>query len=306
MSDGISQVHCHVRIHGLKSRPELNGQHAIVVTVSKAETTNFQDGGRIQVTTLLSNESLWARPSNLEPAAYDSIVYSTESIVVANVPGRGYGIRAQRDFDKGARILCETPFLIIEMMQHMKDADIVALMPQMAPYMDVDGFPPGLMDIVDQITKRVAELELVRVSERVRKQWMALHDAHSMPPVKTAGNIMRTNSFSEGNPPRGVLFELISRMNHSCDPNVGKRFDGTQAEIYALGTIRKGEELTLNYMPSEAHKPLDIRREMLRVKYNFMCNCARCEPAAEPSQHSRKHQLSVDEVELPYCTTNCR
>lgn len=48
-------------------------------------------------------------------------------------------------------------------------------------------------------------------------------------------------------------------INHSCEPNTFMRCTGTRAEFYARRPIRRGEELTVDYMDSHHDGKLRCR-----------------------------------------------
>jgi SET domain-containing protein len=54
--------------------------------------------------------------------------------------------------------------------------------------------------------------------------------------------------------PRGFRF-----INHSCEPNTFIRCTPTRAEFYALRRIRRGEELTVDYIDSHHNGKLPCR-----------------------------------------------
>ena len=54
-------------------------------------------------------------------------------------------------------------------------------------------------------------------------------------------------------------------INHSCEPNTYIRCTPTRAEFYALRRIRRGEELTVDYVDSHHNGTLPCR-----------CGAARC------------------------------
>ena len=67
----------------------------------------------------------------------------------------------------------------------------------------------------------------------------------------------------------------LCRCNHSCNPNVVKRFarDGT-VRVFANTDITAGKEL-FNSCVWTGH-PLAKRRAFLKSKYRFDCACERC------------------------------
>ena len=103
--------------------------------------------------------------------------------------------------------------------------------------------------------------------------------------LKTISGVFRSNSFQEG------LFEKRCRMNHSCNSNT-KTFSISQYNqllgkdlianhpneciTIAKRDINAGDELTGCYVNSPKTKSVDIRREELREKYRFECQCELC------------------------------
>ena len=81
-----------------------------------------------------------------------------------------------------------------------------------------------------------------------------------------------TSAFETGG--TEVVFENLSRINHSCVPNVVKqrfRRDGECVEfaITAVRNISAGEEVFIDYGVPEGRG--DVRKAWLKMKYNFTC-----------------------------------
>eukprot|EP00747_Dinoflagellata_sp_TGD_P013197 gnl/TRDRNA2_/TRDRNA2_122337_c1_seq2.p1 gnl/TRDRNA2_/TRDRNA2_122337_c1~~gnl/TRDRNA2_/TRDRNA2_122337_c1_seq2.p1 ORF type:complete len:119 (+),score=11.02 gnl/TRDRNA2_/TRDRNA2_122337_c1_seq2:130-486(+) len=95
--------------------------------------------------------------------------------------------------------------------------------------------------------------------------------------LKTPGGIWRTNVYDF--PPTGtqVLFALLSRINHSCVPNVQKQRSRRTDEfvVTAVRNIREGEELCISYGVPEGS--VNERRAWLDMKYKFVCHCEACD-----------------------------
>jgi len=82
-----------------------------------------------------------------------------------------------------------------------------------------------------------------------------------------------------------VLFKKICRINHSCNPNaierVGRGLDET--EIIAIRRIQPGEEVTISYLADrDLREHVAHRRELLRARWQFHCQCERCAALADP------------------------
>jgi hypothetical protein len=63
-------------------------------------------------------------------------------------------------------------------------------------------------------------------------------------------------------------------MNHSCGYNVIVGFDGGKMFVRPARPLHKDEQLFMTYVDSTT--PLDIRRNELRVRYYFECECSKC------------------------------
>ncbi len=97
--------------------------------------------------------------------------------------------------------------------------------------------------------------------------------------VKTPRGIYDTNAFRLGDDDKthGGLFLTMARLNHSCRPNVN-HFWSSELQmtlVFALRDIRIGEELCTTYGPSEWSDTRG-RREYLRERFMFDCNCEMC------------------------------
>ena len=268
----------HVRLHGLKERQELNGFHAIVSSHTEGELQ-----GSMTVRTVHVDETLSVSLANVEPVDSEvgEVLYSTKNIINACVPVGDFGMRAQRAFVKGELVLREKPLAVsYDVNSCAGDDTMDGLMQELTSCLDTeekDGVPdPRKRAVMEQILDRMTELDFAKLPDSQQKRWMALHDALSEPPSKTPGNIWRSNAYAKDSGEGGCLYELLSRANHSCSPNIGKSFQDDNVEIIALKTISKGEELFMCYLQEEMDKPTEKRRELLHAKYNFLCTCERC------------------------------
>lgn len=95
--------------------------------------------------------------------------------------------------------------------------------------------------------------------------------------LKTPNGVRRTNEFPGG------LFSRICRINHSCNRNAALQTsdflrdeNGRFVEtVLARRAILRGEELTLSYSVNR-DEPRQWQRDLLRIKYGFMCECEVC------------------------------
>lgn len=109
----------------------------------------------------------------------------------------------------------------------------------------------------------------------------------SLPPPSFYEDIMQTNSiavdlFVPSDAPyheittHRALFLLLSRCNHSCNPNAVWSWDAVTLTLTltALRRISPGEEVTISYIPlSRDHT---VRQEALMDTFGFNCSCEEC------------------------------
>lgn len=105
-------------------------------------------------------------------------------------------------------------------------------------------------------------------------------------PARCAGNILRSNAFTDAFSGDQYLYELVSRSNHSCRPNMEmnkqRTADGGRVAVLSLlRDVARGEDLVISYLSdSDLRLPVPQRRQILRKKFNFGCECERCGPLA--------------------------
>lgn len=87
--------------------------------------------------------------------------------------------------------------------------------------------------------------------------------------------IFRSNAYNTGDSRVG-LFPKIARINHSCTPNSGNEWvEGAgHRVIYASRDVKKGEEITVSYIPL-LKKTAD--RQSRLGQYGFTCDCSACQ-----------------------------
>ncbi len=73
------------------------------------------------------------------------------------------------------------------------------------------------------------------------------------------------------------LWPEVALINHSCAPNSLSVLVGEAMIIRTTRNLRKGEEVTLSYLPGlGAMVPAEERREYLKSNFGFDCKCYRC------------------------------
>eukprot|EP00977_Amphora_coffeiformis_P020263 scaffold8028_cov165-Amphora_coffeaeformis.AAC.12 len=89
--------------------------------------------------------------------------------------------------------------------------------------------------------------------------------------------IWTCNSFEQGR-----VYETISRINHSCNPNAIVKADGDGQRIVAAAPIAVGDEISISYLGMLLWVERDVRREYLQQTKHFTCACNRCSDLTEP------------------------
>ncbi len=117
-----------------------------------------------------------------------------------------------------------------------------------------------------------------------RDRWMSLDDSASAPGAeKTPGGVLRTNAFDDATG-HANLYELLSRVNHSCEPNAIRQTEtGGQSVVQLVScvAIREGDEILVNYMDGiDEGLNVEQRRSRLQQQYRFHCECPRCKREA--------------------------
>ncbi|KAH9222510.1 hypothetical protein DL95DRAFT_454516 [Leptodontidium sp. 2 PMI_412] len=135
---------------------------------------------------------------------------------VRTVPRRGLGLFVLIDIPQGKRIANETPFFTL-------------------PNID------KLVVLEVSILRRLQAL-----SSEQQQQVRSLHNIVEQEPALVG--IVRTN-FLGISPQIDAIFPTFSFINHSCVPNA--HYSGVENQrrgnLYAVGDIRAGDEITINY-----------------------------------------------------------
>ena len=275
-----------VRLLGLKARADLNGAHTTVrEAASPAEAAELQQKRRVKVCTALTDETLSVKLSNIEVVTetVEGTLYSTRDFAVSRTPGRGCVWTATRNIPAGRVLLREEPIVVHRMADYSNDLEMQALHAQITPFIKQNHYPAEATKLFDRIAARIAEPLVMQLPPTSRTRFMALSDAFAAPgEAKTAGGVYRANAISREDTEGGVVYEVLSRANHSCAPNLSIAFVGFVVEVATIGSVACGQELCLCYIDSLLKQPTAKRREALHAKYNFTCTCSKCGELPQP------------------------
>jgi len=93
------------------------------------------------------------------------------------------------------------------------------------------------------------------------------------------------------------LYERCSRFNHSCAPNLSRRFtaDG-RVQLRTSRAVAAGEELTISYLGDAELLQSTERRRFQLQPYGFTCDCPRCAAPEDPARAFRCPSCGPGEV----------
>lgn len=251
------------------------------------------------------------------------LLFANDVMAVVSTPSCGLGMVARRNIVRGEVLWEEEPLaqLTIDDAQVAADVALLALQSDAQTVLALaqmrTGTPPdpedyshlpGMKVFADQIVRYQAARSFEALSPERQRRWMGLCDSlalHGSGSTKTAAGVYHSNSFGTAADGQrtSVLFEVISRINHSCAPNVDVVTDvhlgRARGRLVALRDISAGDEVLVSYLGSvgsvRMELPTEARRLDLRRKHRFICACERCGPAsaAMRAQHERDEREAV-------------
>ena len=198
------------------------------------------------------------------------------SFEIVDVIGKGKGMVATRLIPAGSLILSESPILV---------SDIITGVHEMSSHWKI------LCDTVSNLeTKK-------------KNQFLSLHNAR--PDLQLLG-LFGSNSITipklgsdstEPGRPKAAIFPTLSRINHSCSPNVVWSWNKqrNKEEMRAIVDITTGSEMMASYV--NILLPSNIRREELAYKYNFNCECQICSLCSDNLKSSDLKRKKVIEFQ---------
>lgn len=173
---------------------------------------------------------------------------------LAEAPGKNHGLFATRPIATGELIISEAPLFTAQ----------------------------GLFEVGPAVQ---------RLSAAEKAAFEALTDAYC-PDKPTPVTRFKTNALPLGvGSTRGGLFPQISRINHSCRPNVHHSWCEKLGKevIYASSPIAQGQEILTTYL--EPYASTEERRRILVTDFRFICRCDVCE-RAEPANDALRKKIA--------------
>ena len=183
---------------------------------------------------------------------------TSEFYEIQSIRGKGKGLVALKDIERGKRILCEPALLTTEYISS-----------------------------VSQLESTISS-KLKCLSEAQEQEFLSLYN--NFPGKQPCSGIVKTNALPLGaGSPVGGIFPTISRINHSCRPNTQHTWNRSAEReiIHAIRDIKKGEEITISY---SLGGPSQSRRQHLKENFGFDCTCDLCSLTGEALKISDHRQ----------------
>ena len=208
------------------------------------------------------------------------------------IPGKGQGLVATAKLPVGTTVIEESPILIAE-----KNEDVL--------------FPFNMQQVINNFR---------RLTDKQKNQVLSLNDpgpnsplgkklpsvlAHGTDPKVLrifAGNCILLCAHPEMNVNKSGLYMTISRINHSCAPNVVwswllKDKSRSVKQLRVIREIKEGEEILASYLVDGNRFPSRGERQMkLRATWNFTCNCEVCSLTGEELKKNEDGRRKIQEL----------
>lgn len=188
---------------------------------------------------------------------------------ITDLPGKGKALVATKEIAPGTLILSESPLIT---------TDVVTSPDEDTTEMDL-------------------QKALNKLSLKSQEVYRGLHNNFPEDPYHQLSGIVRSNAYPLGNDSEiGGVFPNISRINHSCLPNVVQYWNELldKEEIRAVRPIAKGEEITTSY---HEFGPSKQRKEMLKAQFRFDCSCVLCSLPLDELKASDERLNRAQELE---------
>ena len=216
-----------------------------------------------------------------------SITAENEMYEIRHTDGKGLGVFAKRDIERGTRIMCEEPLISIE------NKDDVTGMIQGFILLDPDQKALFLSLHRGNDEAREALIETV-----VRERHGSCMDKVSGMPIQWQVRITRAFDVNSFQKIKGsAIYPKASRLNHSCTPNVNHFWNSSlgRETVTTTRDVKVGEEILISYV--RLCRTREQRHEQLQP-YGFRCICLACDastPFGRASENRRKTISALDQ-----------
>ena len=228
---------------------------------------------------------------------------SCRPYTIRNVPGKGRGLFATRKIIPGKIILEERPLLTLD------KGDQFSFMSSHYPNIDVVTKAKILKLFDPAENLKTLDADKVDLNQLIRKNptllmWIESTDdeAEKILRIYTGNSINICNVPYLYNPSESGLYNKISQINHSCNPNAiwtWVRGDFKRKQVRAMKTIQKDEEIVVNYRDFVKFNfgSREYRQEELLQTFAFSCTCSECSLEGEALLENERIRAEIRDKE---------
>ncbi|XP_055924091.1 histone-lysine N-trimethyltransferase SMYD5 [Eupeodes corollae] len=97
------------------------------------------------------------------------------------------------------------------------------------------------------------------------------------------------------------LYQLQSKINHSCVPNAQSSFPYSNdiVVLKAISPIQPGDEICISYLDDcQLERSRHSRQKALKENYIFLCECPKCEAQANDPNETSEDEDDDDDFEM--------
>jgi len=202
---------------------------------------------------------------------------------VVGIPGKGEGLVASANLVPGTIIVAEKPLIVVDMDSAFA---VIQVLPKFQSL--PDDKKAAVMSLYDPGDKLNSKYQHLSQDENDRKV-MRIFEANSI----------ALCSHEEMNINKSGLYQTISKINHSCSPNViwtWIKEDSSKSikQVRVIRDIKTGEEIVASYlMKSEYFPTREERIKTLRMKWFFTCSCQVCDLKGEEFEQNEEVRLVI-------------
>merc|ERR1719362_578186 len=215
------------------------------------------------------------------------------SFYVTELLGRGKSVVACKNIPAGKRVIEELPLLSLKFTGRADDDLLnVAWCYDRLSQSDKDSIM-DLCHLEEPSVGLLAALELYPPQASELPPSMTIEELRRVA-SKVDCNIIRIVILSsvhekwtgvESGDVSCAVYQACSRFNHSCEPNIGRRFDADGCmSLHTLRDIEAGEEMTISYLGDAELLQNTERRRWQLQPWGFRCSCPRCEDLVDPTR----------------------
>lgn len=271
-----------VEIFGIKSKPHWNGKKAKI-------TDQFNwEKGRYPIAILnndsSNDEKALLKPSNIKLVSSKN---NDEKDNEKNQPcfeliltkNKGIGMFAARDIKAGTIILNDKPLLSIP-RNNNKENDNQCI---------IDQFKQLSKEDKQTVCSYHIQIE-TKENENEDEDILGLYFTNAFTIINDESDI------------KSGFFPNIARMNHSCLSNcevLNYDINTKSRSIIALFDIKKGEELSINYIGNSYYTlsmTQKVRKQYILSNFNFDCKCIHCTNYDKKMENFRKQYGKYQDI----------